>query len=103
MQVQTNQSLLRPVLIRYTEKLMSLSEFNPVAINCHTGSDFFTFEQNKAFIDAANKVAKESNIPIYHETHRGRFSYHLPITKKYVQQISDLKLTPRYKSLDGGS
>lgn len=80
-------------LVRYTENLMSLLEFGPVAINCHTGSDFFTFEQNKAFIDAANKLAKENNIPIYHETHRGRFSYNLPDTKKYISTIPDLKLT----------
>jgi len=80
-------------LIRYTEQLMSLVEFGPVAINCHTGNDFFTFEENKAFIDAANKIAKENNIPIYHETHRGRFSYNLPDTKKYIQAIPDLKMT----------
>ncbi|MGB5556292.1 MAG: sugar phosphate isomerase/epimerase [Flavobacteriaceae bacterium] len=80
-------------LVSYTERLMSLVEYGPVAINCHTGSDFFTFEQNKAFIDAANKIAKENNIPIYHETHRGRFSYNLPDTQKYIAAIPDLKLT----------
>jgi sugar phosphate isomerase/epimerase len=80
-------------LIRYTENLMSLVEFNPVAVNCHTGNDFYTFEQNKSFIDTANKIAKEHKIPIYHETHRGRFSYTLPDTKKYIQAIPDLKLT----------
>ena len=90
----TNKSLsFEEALIRYTENLMSLAEFNPVAINCHTGNDFYTFEQNKAFIDAANKIAKENNIPIYHETHRGRFSFNLPDTKKYIQAIPELKLT----------
>ncbi len=79
-------------LRRYTENLMSIASFAPVAINCHTGSDFFTFEQNKAFIDAANKIAKENGIPVYHETHRGRFSFNLPDTQTYLKAIPDLQL-----------
>lgn len=90
----TNKSLpFEEALIRYTENLMSLVAFDPVAVNCHTGNDFYTFEQNKAFIAAAIRIAKEHNIPIYHETHRGRFSYNLPDTKKYIKAIPDLKLT----------
>ncbi len=80
-------------LIRYTEDLISIASSAPVAINCHTGGDFFTFEQNKAFIDAANKIAKENDIPIYHETHRSRFSFNLPDTERYLKAIPDLKLT----------
>jgi sugar phosphate isomerase/epimerase len=80
-------------LKRYTEDLRSIASTAPVAINCHTGSDFFTFEQNKAFIDVANQISKENNIPIYHETHRGRFSFSLPDTEKYLNEIPDLQLT----------
>ncbi len=77
----------------YTEHFTTLLSWNPAYINCHTGNDFYTFSQNKAFIDAANKVEKEHDIPIYHETHRGRFSYNLPDTKKYIEAIPDLKMT----------
>jgi len=90
----TNKSLpFEESLKAYTEHFKTLISWNPAYINCHTGNDFFTFEQNKAFIDAANKIAKENNIPIYHETHRGRFSYNLPDTKKYIQAIPELKMT----------
>jgi len=90
----TNKSLpFDESLKAYTEHFKTLVAWNPTYINCHTGSDFFTFEQNKALIDAANKIAKENDIPIYHETHRGRFSYNLPDTKKYIQAIPDLKMT----------
>lgn len=90
----TNKSLsFEESLKAYTEHFKTLIAWNPAYINCHTGNDFFTFEQNKAFIDAANKMAKENDIPIYHETHRGRFSYNLPDTKKYIQAIPDLKMT----------
>ncbi|CAZ95014.1 sugar phosphate isomerase/epimerase [Zobellia galactanivorans] len=89
----TNKSIpFKESLKQYTAHFKTLVSWNPVYINCHTGSDFFTFEQNKAFIDAANKIAKESNIPIYHETHRGRFSFNLPDTKKYLSAIPELKL-----------
>lgn len=90
----TNKSLpFEESLKSYTENFKSIIAWNPAYINCHTGNDFFTFEQNKAFIDAANKIAKENNIPIYHETHRGRFSYNLPDTKKYIGAIPELKMT----------
>ncbi|EAR00617.1 hypothetical protein FB2170_08929 [Maribacter sp. HTCC2170] len=90
----TNRSLpFEDGLEAYKKHFNTLIEWNPVYINCHTGSDFFSFEQNKAFIDAANKISKESGIPIYHETHRGRFSYNLPDTNTYLKAISDLNLT----------
>lgn len=90
----TNKSLpFEESLKSYTEHFKVLISWEPAYINCHTGNDFFTFEQNKAFIDAANAMAKESGVPIYHETHRGRFSFNLPDTKAYLKAIPDLKLT----------
>ncbi len=90
----TNKSIpFEESLKQYTEHFKTLLSWNPAYINCHTGNDFFSIEQNKAFIEAANKVAKESGTPIYHETHRGRFSYNLPDTEKYMTAIPDLKLT----------
>ncbi|HEA20112.1 hypothetical protein LCGC14_2335770 [marine sediment metagenome] len=89
----TNTSLSFPESLKaYTENFKEIISWSPVYINCHTGSDFYTFEQNKAFIDAANKIAKANNIPIYHETHRGRFSFNLRDTEKYLQAIPELKL-----------
>jgi sugar phosphate isomerase/epimerase len=80
-------------LSSYTEHLKRLIALKPAAINCHSGNDFFTMDQNKAFINAANKLSKENNIPIYHETHRGRFSYNLPDTNRYLEDLPELKLT----------
>lgn len=89
----TNKSIpFKESLQVYGENLNELITWSPDYINCHTGSDFFTFEENKAFIDLADKISKENNIPIYHETHRGRFSFNLPDTKEYVSRIPELKL-----------
>lgn len=80
-------------LAQYETNLIALFEWKPVLINCHTGSDFFTIKQNMAYINIANKLSKENGIPVYHETHRGRFSYNLPETNTYVDLIPDLRLT----------
>ena len=90
----TNKSLpFEEGLAAYKNHLYTLIAWQPIYINCHTGSDFFTFEQNKAFIDVAIKISKATGIPIYHETHRGRFSYNLPDTNTYLNEIPDLNLT----------
>lgn len=65
----------------------------PLYINCHSGKDFFSFEQNLAFMEASSKMAKETGITICHETHRGRILYNAPLTKAFLEKRSDLRLT----------
>ncbi|MBG47295.1 MAG: xylose isomerase [Pseudozobellia sp.] len=89
----TNKSLsFEESLKAYTDNFEKIAAWKPSYINCHTGGDFLTFEQNSAYIKAANEASKKYDIPIYHETHRGRFSFNLVDTKKYVKAIPDLKL-----------
>tara|TARA_B100000963_G_scaffold341678_1_gene341601 strand:- start:4676 stop:5545 length:870 start_codon:yes stop_codon:yes gene_type:complete len=77
----------------YKKYLKNTFELNPMAINSHTGSDFYSFNQNMAFLEEATKLSKQYEIPIYHETHRGRFSYSLPKTIEYLEKNKDLVLT----------
>ena len=65
----------------------------PLYINCHSGKDFFSYEANKKFIDFSYQVSQESNVPVYHETHRGRILYSAPVTRNFIETISDLRLT----------
>jgi sugar phosphate isomerase/epimerase len=65
----------------------------PVYVNCHSGRDHFSFEQNKAFIDLTNTMAKSSGIPIYHETHRSRILYAAPVAKQFMDSSPDLRIT----------
>lgn len=65
----------------------------PMYINCHSGKDFFTYEENKAFIDLTTEINKQSGIPIYHETHRGRMLFAAHITKNFIDKNPDLRLT----------
>lgn len=65
----------------------------PTYINCHSGKDFFSYEQNKAFIDFTTEVSKKSGIPIYHETHRGRMLFAANIAQNFMEKNPDLRLT----------
>lgn len=65
----------------------------PLYINCHSGRDHFSFEQNKAFIDHTTALAKQSGIKICHETHRSRILFAAHITREFLGKIPDLRLT----------
>lgn len=78
---------------QFETSLRAAITLHPVYINCHSGKDFFTFEQNKKFIDLTTKVSRESGVPVYHETHRSRILYTAPIARQYMEKIPDLRLT----------
>ncbi|MBB5637301.1 sugar phosphate isomerase/epimerase [Pedobacter cryoconitis] len=65
----------------------------PLYINVHSGRDFFTYEENKWFIDFTVSYSKKTGVPIYHETHRSRMLYSAPAALPYLQKNPDLRLT----------
>jgi len=76
----------------YKAALDEALPFRPDYINCQSGKDYYTFEQNKALLDMADAISRESGIPIYHETHRSRFNFAAHITKDYLEKIDHLTL-----------
>ncbi len=68
-------------------------DLKPLFVNCHSGRDYFTFEQSRQFIEFTTDLSKSSNVPIYHETHRARILFAAHITKKYLDELPDLQLT----------
>lgn len=79
-------------IARITERLEFLTILKPNYINSHTGKDFFDFSENCKIIEITNQISKSSGIPIWHEIHRGRFSFHLKTLLKYVDIFPRLKL-----------
>lgn len=59
----------------FRRNLRRCCEVSPVLVNSHTGRDYFTNEQNIALVDIAADISAQFNIPIVHETHRGRMGY----------------------------
>jgi sugar phosphate isomerase/epimerase len=65
----------------------------PLYINCHSGRDFFSFEENKAFIDLTMALSRETGIHILHETHRSRMLFAAPVARHFIEAVPDLRLT----------
>lgn len=65
----------------------------PTFINCHAGKDFFIPMQNDNFLEYSVNKSKESGIPIYHETHRGRMLYSATVAEQYLEQYEDVSIT----------
>jgi sugar phosphate isomerase/epimerase len=69
------------------------SRQRPLYINCHSGKDFFAFEDNQRFMDYTMQLAKETGIKICHETHRSRILYSAPVARQYFEKIEGLRIT----------
>jgi sugar phosphate isomerase/epimerase len=65
----------------------------PLYFNCHSGKDWFNFEQGSRFVQLGLDVAKSSGVPVYHETHRGRLMFAAQITRQYMEAFPGLRLT----------
>jgi sugar phosphate isomerase/epimerase len=79
--------------LQFQQNLEAAAKARPVYINCHSGKDFFSFEQNAELITFSNRLSAATGTPIYHETHRGRALYAAPITKKFIEANAGLRIT----------
>jgi len=80
-------------LNQFKTSLDGAVSLKPVYINCHSGRDHFSFEQNRTFIDITTTATERTGIPVYHETHRSRILYAAPIARQYLEKIPSLRLT----------
>lgn len=65
----------------------------PLYINCHSGKDYFSFEENKQLVDYTTGLAITTGIKILHETHRSRMLFAAPVAKNFLEKIPALRLT----------
>jgi hypothetical protein len=77
----------------YLNRLKNLIDGNPVFINSQTGRDIFNYRQNLELIKIALRFSIESGIPIFHETHRGKFSFAAHITKVFLEKNPQLRIS----------
>ena len=77
----------------FKQMLNAAARLKPIYINCHTARDYFSFEHLKPFFDFTIQLSKDTGIPIYHETHRGRACYSAPVTKSFIEKIPGLRIT----------
>lgn len=80
-------------LSQFESGLRDALAMKPLYVNCHSGRDYFSFEQAKAFFDLTTKANQETGIPIYHETHRARLCFAAHITRRFLEETPNLRLT----------
>lgn len=78
---------------QFREGLSLAAAMNPIYINCHSGKDYFSFDQNRPMIEASYALSEKTGIPVYHETHRGRSLFAAHTTREYLEKMSNLRLT----------
>ncbi len=77
----------------YEKYLRNLAAAEPIFINCQTGKDFFTVDQNKCLFDLAARISEETGVKIIHETHRGKALFAAHIAQEYLLKLPDLRIT----------
>jgi sugar phosphate isomerase/epimerase len=65
----------------------------PLYINCHSGRDYFSYEQNKKLIDHTRELSAKTGLVICHETHRSRMLFAAPVARHYLDTVADLRVT----------
>jgi sugar phosphate isomerase/epimerase len=80
-------------LTEFQNSVTDAVKTKPLYINCHAGKDFFSFDQNVQFINMTIALSKETGVPIYHETHRGRILFATTVAKTFLDKVPDLRLT----------
>lgn len=80
-------------LDQFRASLEGAASQKPVYINCHSGRDHFSFDQNRKFIELTAQVSRSSGVPVYHETHRSRILYAAPVARQFIETLPDLRIT----------
>jgi len=65
----------------------------PLYINCHSGRDFFSYEENKLFIDHTTALTQQTGVTICHETHRSRMMFAAHIARNFAAKNPSLRFT----------
>lgn len=90
---QTDKKDVNDYIAEYTGRMEELAEAKPLFINSQTGKDFYSFEENCRIIEKANEVEKKTGIPVYQETHRGKFSFACHVMPDYLRVFPEMKIT----------
>ena len=77
----------------FKQNVQAAVNTKPLFVNCHSGKDYFSFEENRRFIEFTLELEQASGVPIYHETHRAKILFAAHITKPFLEAFPDLRLT----------
>lgn len=81
------------------ENYLHALAYEPIAINCHTGRDIFSFDENRMLFEGALELSLLEGVPLLHETHRGRALFTGPLCRAYLEAVPGLRLTADFSHL----
>lgn len=85
---KTAEEHCRSLEDRYRTALL----YRPMLVNCHTGRDIFTPEENLRIFRTSLALQQEGGIRICHETHRGRATYSALSTRAILAALPGLHI-----------
>jgi len=88
-----NNETVEDNISRMLKRLNDVASLEPDFINSQTGKDFFSFDDNCRIIEAAMNFSVQRGMPVIHETHRGKFSFHLATLLPYLKRFPEMQLT----------
>lgn len=80
-------------LKKFKQAVDATTARKPLFVNCHSGHDYFSFEQNRQFIDYTINASQKTGVPIYHETHRARILFAAHVCRQFIEAMPNLRLT----------
>jgi sugar phosphate isomerase/epimerase len=83
--------LLKERLLAYAH--VRKGDYGPLFISAQTGREYYTSEQITQCIDACEEVSRQTQVPIYQETHRNKWSFAAHAVGPVLKARPQLQLT----------
>ena len=90
---QTNKKHPDEYIEEFGRRLEEMAGTKPLFINSQTGKDFFSFDDNCRMIEKTAEIETNTGVPIYQETHRGKFSFACHLMPRYLETFPEMKIT----------
>ncbi len=68
-------------------------DYGPLHITAHTGREYFTNHQIEECLACCDEVSKQTQVPIYQETHRNKWAYAAHAVRPFLEKYPGLLLT----------
>lgn len=91
-QIFTQGNTVEEHLESFGQAMSTAAQFNPKFINCHSGRDAWSEAESVQFFEQALYIEAQAQLPVAHETHRGRILYNPWITSRLLTRFTGLKL-----------
>lgn len=67
--------------------------FSPKVINCHSGKDAWSDEDNLRFYEEVARIEEQTGAPVAHETHRKRTFFNPWSTRRILERVPAIRLS----------